>query len=167
MSPSSGIPLQSILFTITVTLLLSLISVGSPVAFNDVVSLTISALYGSYLSACSLLLWRRCQGHIHVPKEDHLGKDFVQNLPGSAGRLTWGPWRVKEPFGTIINAIACAYLIIALIFSFFPPATPVTPDTMNYSILVFGTVVLGSVVYYVVIAHRTYDGPVIEVSERE
>lgn len=34
---------------------------------------------------------------------------------------------------------------------------------MNYSVLVFGTVILFSVAYYLMVAHKTYVGPLVEV----
>lgn len=43
---------------------LTLIYIGSPVAFNDVISLTITGFYGSYLVPASLLLYRRVKGEI-------------------------------------------------------------------------------------------------------
>lgn len=70
-----------------------------------------------------------------------------ENLPGSAGKLVWGPWRIPEPFGTGVNAFACVYLLIVFFFTFWPPATPVTPDTMNYSSLVMGFVAITSGLY--------------------
>lgn len=142
-------------------MLISLISVGSPVAFNDVISLTVSALYASYFVGCALLLWRRCQGSIkdesELPVSDHR-----PNLPGSAGNLVWGTWRIREPYGTALNAFACAYLLLVFIFTFWPPATPVTADTMNYSSLVLGFAAIISGLYYVLRAHKTYKGPIID-----
>ena len=72
------------------------------------------------------------------------------------------PWRMREPFGTIVNVFACAYLIIVFFFSFWPPATPVSPDTMNYSCLVLGFVAIMSTLYYVLYARKVYTGPVVE-----
>lgn len=43
---------------------LTLIYIGSPVAFNDVISLTITGFYGSYFVPASLLLYRRVKGQI-------------------------------------------------------------------------------------------------------
>lgn len=43
-------------------MLLSLIALGSYVAFSNVVNLSIGGLYASYFIVCSLLLWRRLQG---------------------------------------------------------------------------------------------------------
>lgn len=161
----STIPLNAILVTVTITVLLNLISVGSYVALNDVLSLTVCALYASYLTACALLLWRRLSSSIvtaeNVSEDRTVG---ITNIPGSGGKLVWGPWRVKEPLGTVINIFAIVYLVIVFFFSFWPPSTPVTPDTMNYGILVFGVVAIASGMYYVLIARKVYQGPVIEVS---
>lgn len=162
-----AMPTVAIGITIVITLLLNLISVGSPVAFNEVISLTVSALYASYLSACLLLLWRRCEGSIKPHDAAVDSADGPANLPGQEGRLTWGPWRVSEPFGTIINAFACIYLSIVFIFSFFPPATPVTPVTMNWSILVSGAAAILSALYYVLYGRKTYKGPRIEISTQK
>ena len=157
----------------TVSILLGLISIGSPVAFNDVVSLTVNSLYASYFTACALLLWRRVQGSILSPAssaafisaETHHQHTLSEhkNLPGSAGKLVWGPWRMPEPLGTLVNFLACAYLLVVFVFTFFPPATPVQPATMNYSSLVMGVVAMASAVYYWVWGRRTYSGPVVEV----
>ena len=156
--------------TVLVSVLIGLISIGSPVAFNDVISLTVSSLYASYLVPCVLLLWHRCKGSIKdattllQPSDEEIS--YSTNLPGSAGNLVWGPWRVSEPFGTVINAFACVYLIIVFFFTFWPPATPVTPDTMNYSSLVWGCAAIMSGLYYTLYAHKTYTGPVVEVDRR-
>lgn len=37
---------------------------------------------------------------------------------------------------------------------------------MNYSVLIFGAVILFSIVYYLIVAHRTYVGPLVEVELR-
>ena len=57
---------------------------------------------------------------------------------------------------------ACAYSIIILFFSFWPPATPTTAATMNYSVLMTGAVLVFSVVYYFLYARKMYTGPVLE-----
>lgn len=61
------------------------------------------------------------------------------------GRLYWGPWHIVEPLGTIVNILACLYLILVLFWNFWPPLTPVSPSTMNFSVLVFGAVLIFSV----------------------
>ena len=138
---------------------LALINIGSSVAFNDVISLTISGLYASYLICLGLLFWRRYTGFIEY------SPDEVTDLSHGVDkmRLVWGPFHVPGIWGLFVNGIACIYVIIILFFSFFPPATPVTPATMNYSVLVFGTVIIFSIVYYYLYAKKHYRGPFVEV----
>ena len=130
-----------------------MISIGSSVAFNNVISLTISGLYSSYLICCVLLLWRRCTGGVGGTSRDPVGKLGMQ----------WGPFRVPGLLGIAINVVACVFMIVIIFFSFWPPATPTTAESMNYSVLVFGAVVLFSLAYYVTIAHKTYVGPLVEL----
>lgn len=87
---------------------------------------------------------------------------MIANLPGSAGHLVWGPWRVPGTAGILINVVACVYLLIILIFTYWPVAVPVSPATMNYSSLVMGSVGILSAIYYIFWAHRTYNGPVVD-----
>jgi len=63
-------------------------------------------------------------------------------------RLVYEPFRLPHILEIINNAFACVYLVIVSLFSFFPPATPVTARSMNYSVAVFGGLVVGSVGYY-------------------
>jgi len=137
-----------------------LVSIGSTTAFNDAVSLTLASLYASYLVACSLLLWRRCTGSIKVAKSED---NTSTNLPGNGGNLIWGPWRIPGIWGIAVNIFACVYLIVILIFCFWPSTVVVTPATMNYTSLVMGSVAILSAVYYLFWAHRTYKGPIIEI----
>ena len=152
----TSLPLHAIVLTTVLSGLLALINIGSSVAFNDVISLTVSALYSSYLICCGLLLWRRCTGGIG-------GSSSSAVRPSG---LQWGPFRVPGVLGIVTNVLACAYMIIIIFFSFWPPATPTTAVSMNYSVLLFGAVVLLSIAYYVTIAHRTYVGPLVEVEVR-
>ena len=150
----------AICFTLTVAVLLSFIGLGSPVAFNSVVSLTVNGLYASYLIGNTLLLWRRVTGGI----KPYSASDTTLTNTVEAGQLTWGPWKIREPFGTIVNALGCAYLLVMVIFSFWPIGNHPGPATMNYSSLMCGSVAIFSVVYYVCWGKRVYTGPVIEVS---
>lgn len=160
MEPRSSIPLYAIAFTTLVACLLALINIGSSVVFNDVISLTISGLYASYLICIVLLLWRRYTGFIET--SPHETTDLSRGIEHM--RLVWGPFHLPGVLGILVNLVACVYVVIILFFSFFPPTTPVTPSTMNYSSLVFGSVILFSIVYYVVYARRHYKGPFVEVA---
>ena len=155
------------ILTTIFSILVGLISIGSPVAFNDVISLTLASLYSSYFVACALLLWRRCSGSIKTVAETlpSDSRHINTNLPGSVGNLVWGPWRVPGVAGILINIVACICLLIIPIFTYWPVAVPVAvpvaPATMNYSSLVMGLVGILSTIYYVLWAHKTYSGPVV------
>ena len=155
----SRLPLVAVTISTVVPLLLVLISVGSYVAFNDIISLTIDSLFSSYLLVCSLLLWRRCTGTI----TPHHGG--AVNAPGAAGKLVWGPYHVRGIFGIIVNSIACVYITIVLFFSTWPPITPTTAASMNYAVVMFSGVAAISAFYYLVWARKTYKGPIVETFE--
>ena len=156
----STLPIWSIALTAVLAVLLSLIALGSAVAFNDVVSLSISGLYTSYLIGNSLLLYRRMKGDV---------KPYSDAAPGALRNttdseiLTWGVWRIPEPLGTVVNAFSCAYLLLMLVFSFWPTIASPTAAEMNYSSLMMGAVAIFSIFYYLTIGHRTYRGPIVEI----
>ena len=156
LDPRTSIPIYTIAVTTIISMLLSLIILGSSVAFNNIVPLSVAGLYFSYLLSCGLLLWRRTKGDIkpHSDTVDAVGH----------GRLYWGPWRIPEPLGTINNVISCLYLVLLLFWSFWPPATPVTPSTMNFSILVFGATIMFSLVWHVIKGRKQFNSPVREVN---
>lgn len=52
-------------------------------------------------------------------------------------------------------------------FVFFPLTPVVTPETMNWSILMFGSTMLFAVVYYMLVGKKTYKSPVDLVKREE
>lgn len=175
--------------------LITLIYIGSTTAFEIVVSLSVSGLYGSYFIPCALLLWRRTTGQVITSssikpnkKNDSESPDSIplgplsladngdlndSNNPNTEGEdevvqppLVWGPWRIPGILGTINNAFACVYILFVIFWSFWPPETPTTAQNMNYSILMTGAVILFSIVYYYVWGKGQYKGPLIEEEVR-
>ena len=140
-----------------VSILLSLIALGSSVALNDVLSLSIAGLYSSYLLVSGFLFYRRITGAIRPHDDDDA------RITGPE-ELTWGPWHIPEPYGSINNGFACVYLTFMIFWGFWPPAEAVTPATMNFSVLVFGAVILLSTLWYLLRARKYYKGPVVELS---
>lgn len=190
------VPINAVLAVTTLAALLTLIYVGSSTAFNDVVSLTITGFYGSYLLPCALLLFHRIRGHVlpygtetnnrgilptlgsgaepapvAVPEPDEKTTGEVQPVAGLTelvqGRFVWGPWSVPGLWGTVNNAYACVYMVFVIFWSVWPPATPVSPSTMNYSIVVTGGVMLLSGLWYVIRGRREYKGPLVEADAME
>ncbi|KAJ5468866.1 hypothetical protein N7475_006618 [Penicillium sp. IBT 31633x] len=153
----SAVPIYAVMVTSVIACLLALINIGSPVAFNNLCSMSISGLYLSYMVVGGLLLWRRCTGGISNSR----GSDSeVVNTAGA--KLVWGPFHLPGIWGILINTWALVYMTIAVFFTFWPTSWVVNYQTMNYSVVgTFGTILL-SLFYYYVRAKKVYSGPVME-----
>jgi amino acid transporter len=121
--------------------LLSLINIGSSVAFNAIMSLGTVSLLSSYFLSTFCVRLKRWRG---------------QPLPPA--RWTLGP-RVMP----IIETVALAFLALVWVLCFFPITARVTPETMNWSVAIFGGVVLLALTYYFLHARHVYSGPVTRV----
>lgn len=163
LSPRTSIPVNAVAFTSVIAALLALVNLGSTSAFNGVISVSIAGLFSSYLLTSSLLLYRRCTGAI-APSTSALASLASQATNGPRIYAIWGPWKVPGILGVANNAFACAYLLFVFFFSFWPSYKKVEPATMNWSVLVTGTIAAVSALYYVVAARKTYRGPVVEVT---
>ena len=53
-------------------------------------------------------------------------------------------------------------MVFVIFWSVWPPATPVTAPTMNYSIVVTGGVIIFSIIWYFVRGRKEYRGPTID-----
>ncbi|KAM0809433.1 putative Choline transport protein [Seiridium cardinale] len=157
-SPRTSIPLYAVLATTSIAIILSLVNIGDATAFNGVISISIAGLFGSYLIAASLLLYRRLTGGIRMRSSEGV----ITNVNDES--LTWGPWYIKGTIGIVNNTFACAYLLFVFFFSFWPSYHEVTPQNFNWAVLVFSAVITFSVLYYALWARKRYLGPVIELS---
>ena len=158
MSSRTTIPLYAVLSTCLISILLSLINLGSATALNDLVSMSVSNLYLSYTLAIALLLYRRCTGGIFLANSR---EKTIVNTVGVT--LIWGPFHLPGIFGIIVNAYALIYMTIAVFFSFWPITTPVTIQTMNYSVVGTVGVIILATLYYMLRARHFYNGPIVEV----
>lgn len=87
----SGFNVIKTVFSTVIFTLLSLIILGSSTALNNMVSIRVAGLSGSYLVAVGLLLWRHITGRIQHPR------DAGTELTNTAGfELSWalGTWAV-------------------------------------------------------------------------
>lgn len=156
----NAIPLYSVLLVMVVVSILGCITIGSLVAFNDVISLSVSGLYSSYLIASGLLLYRRCTSGFSMP-DLNTSAPALANTTGA--ELIWGPWHIPGIWGIINNSFTCIYLAVVWFFSYWPTQTDVTPQNMNFSVVVTGAVAIVSVLYYFLQARKIYIGPIIDV----
>ncbi|RYO79488.1 hypothetical protein DL766_009347 [Monosporascus sp. MC13-8B] len=155
-SPRTKIPRYAVLTSTVVAIILSIVNIGNETAFNGVISISIAGLFGSYLFAATLLLYRRITGGIR-PLD---ANDELTNTVGKS--ITWGPWRLRGLFGVANNVSSCAYLSFIFFFSFWPSHRDVAPENMNWAVLVFVVVLIFSTLYYVFWARKVYRGPIIE-----
>jgi len=131
------VPTNAVLFTIAFSVLFSLVNIGSTVAFNQILSLGIAALLSSYLISITCVLLRRLRHQPLLPRQFDLGR-----------------------FGIPVNIASIAFLLLALVMSFFPGMAHPTTVTMNWSCLVYGGTLIIGVVYYLFVARHNYVGPV-------
>lgn len=120
--------------------ILSLINIGSAVAFHAILSLGTVSLLSSYIISISCVRLKRWRGEPLPPARWSLGK-----------------------WSSTVETLAVLFLIIAWIFSFFPLTRKVDATTMNWAPLIFGVVVIFALIYYFVHAKNVYRGPVTRV----
>ncbi|KAK3113093.1 hypothetical protein LTR53_009941 [Teratosphaeriaceae sp. CCFEE 6253] len=142
-SPRSHIPVPAILCTISVTIILSLILIGSSLAFNIIASLGGVAILSSYLTSVGTLVYQRLYG-FKLPRTQF-----------SLGML-----------GLPINLATIVFDLFALVMIFFPAAPNPTVTTMNWACLIFSAVVGFAVVFYFTRAKNIYRSPV-EITRAE
>ncbi|KAL4963419.1 amino acid/polyamine transporter I [Aspergillus stella-maris] len=138
MDEKRQIPTNAVHFTSLLLALLGLLNIASTTAFNAVTSLAVFGLQLSYLLPICFLLYRRM---------------------ASTEPLPYGPWTMGR-LGLPINLISVCYLGFTCMFLVFPPYQPVTPENMNYAVVVFGAVCVVSGLYWFVRGRKVYKGPV-------
>lgn len=137
------LPLNSIITTIIITALLSLINLGSATVLNSITSLTTTALLSSYMCSIGCMIWRRSSNQPLLPAAFSLGR-----------------------WGLPINIASEMFLVVTFVFAFFPTSPAPGGADMNWNILIYGAVVVGSLLYYLRARH-TYVGPVEYVRKLE
>jgi amino acid transporter len=140
-NPTFTVPLNALCVSLVIVSLLSLINIGLSVAFNAIMSLGTAALLSSYIISITCVRLRRWRNQPLPPAR------------WSMGRFT--------PF---VDTLSILVLIIIWVFSFFPLTEQVNPTTMNWSVVIFGGVILLSLVYYQLHAKKVYKGPVTRVN---
>ena len=140
--PRSKLPINSIIVSAIISMILALINIGSSVAFNAIVSLVIAAVFGSYFIPISMVAYRRLKG---IP-------------------LGLGPWNMGR-WGLPVNMFALLWIMITWTFSFFPIAVPVTNETMNWSSVLWAFMMGFGVLWYWAYQRHKFTGPSI-LSER-
>ena len=135
------LPINAIGLTCAVTVLLSLINIGSNVAFNAIISLNLVSLMLTYSTSIGCLLYRRLRHPELLPR----------------ARWTLGRWGIPANIGGL------AYAMFAFFWCFWPNGTPVDASSFNWSVVMFLALAIVSLVYYWVKGRKEFTGPVVLV----
>ena len=136
------IPLNACTVTVVLTVLSSLIVIGSNTAFNVITSLSSVGLLTSYIICIG------CMARKRILKESLL-----------PSRFSLGRW------GLAINLIAITFLSFCWVMLFLPSRPHPDAKDMNWTILIYGITWIAAVVYYKFKGKYDYAGPVEGISK--
>jgi amino acid transporter len=131
------IPLNAVFAASAITALLSLIPLGSTLAFNIIASIALLSLLSTYMLSIGCVLWRRLS-----PK------------PLPPARWSLGRW------GVPVNIFALAYSIFVIVFCCMPTTLPVTTDNANWTPALWVGFVAFAIGYYIFWGRKHYTAPV-------
>src|SRR6266498_5144337 len=117
--PGWDIPLNAILTSFIITSLLSLIILGSTIAFNVIASIAQVGITLSYIVAIGCIFRKRLFREPLLPSRFSLGRAGFTN-----------------------NALALIFLLFANVMPFFPAVSSPTLAEMNWNILVTGFTII-------------------------
>lgn len=142
---TSQIPVRAVVAVTILQMLLGFIYLGNTTAFNAILSMAVLGLYTSYLIPIVYFMF--------------------YGRPNLAAH-EYGVFKLPRSLGLPINVLACAWLVLAIVFSAFPTFMPVTPQSMNYSVVVMvGWTVIG-MLYYLVLGRHKFEVPVVDREAR-
>ena len=143
--PKRKLPVNACRFSCGVGIALSLIYIGSSVAFYAITSLLTVALLQCYSLSIGCVLWRR----IYHP----------QTLPPAPFSL--GKW------GIPVNAAAVGYGSWSFFWCFWPQTAPVTASGFNWASVIFVATLVVAIFFFYFKAKNRYEGPVTYVQNRD
>jgi len=144
MNHKRNVPDNAVYLTSVAAGVLCLINLGSTVAFNIIVSLTLLALLSTYMISIGCVLRKRLRGEELPPARWSLGR-----------------------YGIAINCFAFVYSGFVIVFCCFPNSVPVTLSSANWAPAVFAGVIGASGIIYVLHGKKHYTAPVVFVEGRK
>jgi amino acid transporter len=138
------IPLNAIVLTLVISTLLSLINIGSAVAYNQITSLGLCALISSYIVSISCVALKRWRSEPLLPGRFSLGR-----------------------YGFAINVFSILFLVMVLVLCFFPTSPNPSPQDMNWAVLIYAVVMAFSLLYFHFKGRHVYRGPVEYIRKME
>lgn len=137
--PTLHVPANAVALTSGITALLSLINIGSKVAFNAILSLQLSFLMISYVCSIACVLYRRLKHPELLPR---------------------ARWSLGRRWGPVINAVGLIYSTFIFFWCFWPIQASNDLTTFNWAVLMFITMVIVTGLTYLFVGRRQYIGPV-------
>lgn len=137
------VPLNSIILTTGVVVIIGCIFLGSSSAFNAIVSASVVALGVTYATP-----------------------PLINVLRGRKMLPPHRSFKLPEPLGWIVNIVGILYTILTTVLFVFPPELPVTGSSMNYCVVAFAIVVLISLFQWIVDGRKNYTGPRVDIDEQ-
>ncbi|PHH64140.1 hypothetical protein CDD82_1804 [Ophiocordyceps australis] len=131
------VPLNAMLLSSAVQLILGLINFGSSAAFNAFTGVGVICLTASYATPIAISLW---SGR----KEVRTGQFYL------------------GPIGILCNIVAIAWSLLALPLFCMPSVVPATASTVNYAPVVFVIAMGISAIWYWAWGHKNYAGPPVQ-----
>jgi amino acid transporter len=129
-----------------VSLVLSAINFGSDLAFNAILSVSNAALIFSYIVSVGCIRWKRWRGETLLPRRWSLGR-----------------------WGSLINDITLAFLLVGFVLSFFPVAPligdPAWAADMNWAIVIFAATIALASGYFWAGGRQVYVAPVLLIKQ--
>ncbi|TQN66234.1 Choline transport protein [Colletotrichum shisoi] len=134
------IPVHAVVLVTFLQMLLGFIYLGNTTAFNAILSMAIIGMYSSYIAPIAYMM---AYGRRTLKPSDY------------------GPFSLGPVLGPVLNAVSLVWMVVVIVFSSFPSAMPVTPQTMNYSVVVMAGWLLFGVVYYVSFGRHKFEVPFV------
>jgi len=135
------VPFNAAFASLIITVLLSLINIGSTAAFNSLISLTNVAFFTCYFISIGCVLLKRLRGEPLPPCQ----------------------FKVPDKLAIACSSTSLLYMAWASIICFFPDAIPVTAVSMNWAVVVYFGVVILAGLYYVFRGRKKYTPPILHV----
>ncbi|KAF7535331.1 hypothetical protein G7054_g5472 [Neopestalotiopsis clavispora] len=136
------VPINSILASLFITVVLSLLNLGSSAAFNASVGLTSSAGAVSYMISIGCVLFKRLRGQVLPPTRFDMG---ILAIP--------------------VNVVSVLFMVAVVVVVMFPVTVQPTPQSMNYGCVMFGGVAAIAIGYYFARGRNVYEGPVVRLTQ--
>ncbi|XP_072059624.1 amino-acid permease BAT1 homolog [Arachis hypogaea] len=132
------VPINAVWLSVLISFCMALTSLGSMVAFQATVSIAVISLYVAY--ALPIFF-----------KVTLAAKHFVP-----------GPFNLG-PYGLIVGWIAVIWVVLISVIFSLPVSYPITIETLNYTPIALGCLIILRVSYWIISARHWFKGPLTNI----